>query len=374
MEVRLFELSNNDAKIRRIGLTNLATGHYMDSKYTPGKFELSLPVAAPFALDFVPDRLVLIDRWYWGVITGRSLENSMSNTVTIAGAQLTEWLHRRVMLPPDETPEGAPRGYDSCSGTTEHIMKQAVIRHAAEPKNEARKILGLKVADDLGRGTPDDAYLYRYAYLDEALSEIGKRANMGIKITGDEVRCIFTFDVVPRVDRTAGQTANKPLLLQMTRHNMDALEYTADETTGRNTFFCTRNDSAEVWDKFTQTYFFADEEPTGYARRECSLNVSVPEADNPYEAMETAARKEMESYKPTESLTCSVSRRLVYRKDYRLGDFCTVVAPEIGMLSNMEIVSVDTVVGQADTNFVVTFGESRPTRFDQLKKELKQNA
>ena len=137
MEVRLFELSNNEAKIRRIGLTNMATGHYQDSKYTPGKFELSIPIAAPFALDFVPDRLVLIDRWYWGVITGRSLENSVSNTVTIAGAQLTEWLHRRVMIPPGKTPEGAPRGYDSCSGTTEYIMKQAVIKHAVKPENEA---------------------------------------------------------------------------------------------------------------------------------------------------------------------------------------------------------------------------------------------
>jgi len=372
MEVRLFELSNTQASIRRIGLTNLATGHYSDSKYEPGKFELSMPSAAPFALEFTEDRLVLIDRWYWGVITGRSLGEGADNLITIAGSQLTDWLHRRQIVPPVAVEGDAPRGYDSCSGSTEYIMKQAVRRHIGDQAAEARQVFGLTVAENFDRGNPDDAYLYRYAYLDEALIEIGKRENMGIKITGDELRCRFTFDVIPRRDRTINQTINNPLVLQMSRHNMESLDYTQDASPGRNVFYCTRSDSAEVWEKFTQTYYSTEEEPTGYRRRECGLSVSVPESENPYTAMEEASRKEMEGYKPTESASCVMSRRLEFRKDYQIGDYCTLQAEALDVLQDMEIVAVDTVVSETSTNYVATFGESKPTRFDKIQKETRE--
>ncbi len=368
----MFELSNTQASIRRIGLTNLATGHYSDSKYEPGKFELSMPSAAPFSLEFTEDRLVLIDRWYWGVITGRSLGEGADNLITIAGSQLTDWLHRRQIVPPAAVEGDAPRGYDSCSGSTEYIMKQAVRRHIGDQAAEARQVFGLTVAENFDRGNPDDAYLYRYAYLDEALIEIGKRENMGIKITGDELRCRFTFDVIPRRDRTINQTINNPLVLQMSRHNMESLDYTQDASPGRNVFYCTRSDSAEVWEKFTQTYYSTEEEPTGYRRRECGLSVSVPESENPYTAMEEASRKEMEGYKPTESASCVMSRRLEFRKDYQIGDYCTLQAEALDVLQDMEIVAVDTVVSETSTNYVATFGESKPTRFDKIQKETRE--
>ena len=370
MEVRIFDLNNTTGKLRRVGLTNLSTGHYVKSKYEAGAFELTLPLSAPFTNEFTDDRLVLIDRNWWGVITGKKIDRAMSDIITVAGKQLTEWLYRRQIVPAAAQQSNMPLGYDSISGSTETVMKHYVINHAAEPLNPNRKIHGLVVAEDLGRGIEDDAYHARYVNLLETLAEIGKRANLGIIINGNERTGNFAFDVIPRRDRTASQTERAPLILEMVRHNIDSLNYTSETGNSGNTFYCSRAGDQYEWETLTQTYFL-DTEQTGFKRREKSLSISVYEDGNQYEQLEVNARKEMENYRPAESLTCTMCRRLIYGKDYLVGDYVTVIDKESGVMTDMEITAVDTVVNESGINYVATFGNQQLTRFDQIKRDLK---
>ena len=370
MEVRLYRYTNS--RLLRIGLSNVATGHYARSRYEPGKFELSIPAEAPFAVEFLPDSLVLIDRDYWGVVTGRKISSGADNTITITGAELTELLSRRVIVPDNAVEQNKPMGYDSVSGSTEQVIKHYVRRHAVEPDNPARKIPMLSIAPNKDRGTADDAYTARYSGLMDSLSVIGKRAGIGIRITGEEKTGNLLFDVAEQVDRTAGQSVNRPLILEVSRHNLESSAYTEEYGQSNNTFYCSRSGDEYAWETLTQTYFSGENEPSGLNRREKSLSISVYEEGNQYEQLEKNARKEMTNYRPARTLSCVMARNLTYGKDYRIGDIATVVDRIAGVQTDMEITSVDTSVTAGSTSYVATFGDPQLSVFQKIDREIRR--
>lgn len=367
MEVRLYEFVD-ESVFRRVGLTYLATGHYVMARYTAGEFEISLPASAAFAMDFTADRIVQIDRMFWGIITGRKISKGSENTVTVSGRDLKEILSRRQIVPDNRISKNAPMGYDSASGSTETVIKHYVYYHAVSPRNPARQFRMLKIAADKGRGIKDDAYYARYANLLETIVSIGKRANTGIVIAGSEKTMDLIFDVAERVDRTYSQSKNRPLVLDVSNHNVDAMSYTEEQSQSGNVFYCSRAGDEYEWETLTQTYFSEDNEPTGLSRREKSLSISVYEDGDQYEELEKNARKEMTKYLPAETLTCTMSRSLVYGKDYSIGDYVTIRYLDVGIVSNMEIVSVDVVVDSETTNYVAEFGEPQLNRFDKIER------
>ena len=76
----------------------------------------------------------------------------------------------------------------------------------------------------------------------------------------------------------------------------------------------------------------------------------------------------MTKYLPAESLICSMSRNLTYGKDYAIGDYVTLRNTDIGVISNMEIVSVDIVVDSETTNYIAEFGEPQLNRFEKIER------
>lgn len=51
------------------------------------------------------------------------------------------------------------QGYDAVTGSTETIMKHFVTANMASPVLAARKVFGLEVAADQGRGLAEDKYM-----------------------------------------------------------------------------------------------------------------------------------------------------------------------------------------------------------------------
>ena len=76
----------------------------------------------------------------------------------------------------------------------------------------------------------------------------------------------------------------------------------------------------------------------------------------------------MTKYLSAESLTCSMSRKLIYGMDYAIGDYVTLRYTDIGVVSNMEIVSVDVVVDSETTNYIAEFGEPQLNRFEKIER------
>nr|DAO17206.1 MAG TPA: hypothetical protein [Caudoviricetes sp.] len=361
-----------EGHLSRRGITRLATGHYRTDHYTAGLFELSLPIDAPYADALLIDRLVLIDRAYWGVITGRVVDGGQTNTVSVSGSTLLEWLSRRIIVPDSAVPEDKPMGYDSVSGPTETVMKHYVIRHAINPDNPARRFPALVCMPDQERGDPEDAFMARYANLLATLESIGRRANLGFEIKGDDCNDAFAFEVHPRIDRTVHQTENPPLLLEISRRNIATLVYSQDYKQSGNVFYCSRSGDQYEWETLTQTYFLdGAEEPAGQSRREMALSISVDSDGNQYQELEKNARKEMESYRAAESIVCTMARSLLYGTDYRVGDYATVIDRRTGTMADMELEAVDTVVTESSVDYVATFGKQQLTRLEKLRRDTK---
>lgn len=371
LEVRVYHLDES-GKLTRRGITRMATGHYQTCQYTAGPFELTIPAAALYSDALKIDELVLIDRTYWGVITGRVEEHGTSNQVTVSGSTLLDWLSRRVIVPDSAVQEDKPMGYDSVSGSTETIMKHYVERHASNPDNPARRIPALICATDQERGLSEDAYLARYVNLLDTVESIGRRAHLGCYIDGDEYTGTFRFEVRPRRDRTARQSDNPPLLLEIARNNVASQTYTQDYKQSGNVFYCSRAGDQYEWETLTQTYFLdGSSEPSGQSRREQALSISVDADGNQYQELEKNARKEMESYRAVESITCTMSRNLQYGVDYQVGDYATVIDRRTGMTADMELEAVDTVVTETTVDYVATFGQPQLTRLEKLQRDTK---
>lgn len=371
MEVRIYDLDGAGRFTRR-GITRLASGHYRSDRYTAGPFELALPLLAPYADALLVDRLVLIDGVYWGVITGIQVTYGSGGQITATGAELTDWLSRRIIIPDTAVTEDEPMGYDSAAGPTETVIKHYVLKHLVAPVNGARRLRGLKCAPDLGRGEADDAYMARYANLLETVELIGRRANLGFHISGDERTGTFLFDVHERVDRTIQQSNNPPLTLEISRNNIATQVYAQDYKQSGNVFYCSRAGDQYEWETLTQTYYLdAGEEPTGYSRREKALSISVDSDSNQYQELEKNARKEMEPYRAAESLTCTMSRGMVYGVDYQVGDYATVIDRRTGTTADMELEAVDTIVTGTTVDYVATFGKQQLSRIDKLGRAMK---
>ena len=397
MRIVVYELKNDKAAMSRLGWINNATGNYVDAKYQIGSFNLNVPATRNNIEMISEDRIFYIDDFYWGTVTGFKFEDDSQKRIIVIGKQLTCWLNRRLILPPIEyvnasddwcnyrvitssdqkedvnvqNQNNSPMGYEAVKGSTETIMKYAVQNHMVNPVEEARKIYGLKIARDLERGNPDDAYMYRYVPLDTAIFTVGKAAKLGAKISGNPNKCEFVFDVISQTDRTDGQSNNVPLILQVLRGNLESSGYTYDESDSYNTFYCIRSDSSEVWEQFIQTYHLDEVKKSGLQRRETSLTISVDsDSDNEYSEFAMMSKKEMENYRPIENLQAVMSRKLQYRKDYNLGDIATVILAFANVKADMEIVSVETTVSENNTVRVATFGEEKISKFKLLQRRM----
>ncbi len=371
MQIAIYDVDNTSANMRLVGITNRAIGSFTFQKYTIGTFSINISPNAPYAEQFKEDRVLLIDGEYWAVITGVFNADDSNPKITVSGSQLKEWAHRRVITPTDETLNTDVKAYDSASGATETIMKTAVDRHMINTADIRRKIIGLRIADDKNRGAPNDAYLYRYKYLDEALVEIGERNQIGWHIYGSPKKCDFVFDIIPLVDATIEQTIRKPVILQVARGTAKSASYTCDIGQSANVFYCTRSDSLDEWEKLTLEYTLDDKEYSGYRRRETALDISAnTDSDNIYDDFETLAKQLMEGYRASQSISAEMSKQLVRGKDYDLGWLCTV---QIGSVAraNMEITTITVSYSSAQKDISATFGTPKITRFETISRRLK---
>ena len=161
-------------------------------------------------------------------------------------------------------------------------------------------------------------------------------------------------------------------MLEIARNNVASQTYTQDYKQSGNVFYCSRAGDQYEWETLTQTYFLdGSSEPAGQSRREQALSISVDADGNQYQELEKNARKEMESYRAVETITCTMSRNLQYGVDYQVGDYATVIDRRTGMTADMELEAVDTVVTETTIDYVATFGQPQLTRLEKLQRDTK---
>lgn len=195
--------------------------------YKPGEFELHINYNKQNTGALARNNIIVLGRdgKKAGIIrhhenqTGDSSDRD--DTIIVKGPALQGILHDRIVLP-DDSPGN---GYDAASGTQEGIMKHFADHQAANPLDSNRKIPGLVIAADQGRGAQDNWRFDIKTYLDDALYQIGTYAKFGWEITADLANRKFVFDVRQGVNRTASQSAVPPVMFAGDWSNIQAPHY-----------------------------------------------------------------------------------------------------------------------------------------------------
>ncbi|SBW02691.1 hypothetical protein KL86CLO1_11683 [uncultured Eubacteriales bacterium] len=379
IEIRIFDpVAANRPAFGRVGLTTAATGISTTSKLAaPGDFTITIPLGARYADAFLPGRLVLIDRTFWGVIDGRVLEaGEQGQQVTASGRDLKGLTVDRITLPPLVSSVAGTQGYDVVTGTTEACMKHFVDANMVRSADPLRNIPGLLIALDQGRGVQDDKYMSRHDGLSDVLQALGEAAGLGYDIIPDLDNGAYVFDVVQGVDRSGIQSDRPRIVFDISRRTAQAQTYTDSRTDARNIFYATRS-GAEYEDEALTMMYVRDGEETqgGIYRREqhLSLSVSTPEAGQEYEELQRAALQEAENYRPAESFTCVIlDGRFQYGRDYFLGDTVTAQSREWGVTMHPMVTAMTTEYGETGITHTATFGKAPLNVFGRLRRQIRQ--
>lgn len=378
-EIRIYDPPTVEAPtFRPLGLVLAATDvTLIERHWSPGSFTLSVPLGARHEDRLTGGRLLLVDGTFWGIIDGFTLEASSSGYVrTVSGRQLKGLTLDRITIPPESTEVTGAQGYDAVTGSTETIMKHFVTANMAAPVLAARKVFGLEVASDQGRGLAEDKYMSRHEVVSDVLAALGEAAELGYDILPDLKRHAFVFDVVPGEDHTAQQSDRTRVIFDIRRRTAQAQTYSCSGSDARNVFYTTMSGSEFADETLTVSYIRdSEQEAVGIRRRETHLSVSVdtPEAGTEYDELKRQAMIAAEQYKAAESFTCELrDDRYVYGRDYRLGDLVTCCSQDWGVEMHTRLTEMQTVWSSAGIQRTATFGTAPLTIFGRLRRQIRE--
>lgn len=379
MDIRIYDLPElGTSTFRAIGrVTEAPVTDVVERLWIPGAFTIEVPTGARHGSKLTQGRAVWIEQGLWGIIDDVCLRHDSSGAVrVVSGRQLKGLTLDRITIPPASTAVTGAQGYDTATGTTETVMKHFVLGNMLNGAQPARMICGLEVADDLGRGLPDDKYMSRHDVLADVLAALGEAAGLGYDIVPDLALHKLVFDVVTGEDHTARQSERPRVVFSIRRRSALSQEYVMSTGDSRNVFYATLSGSEFVDETLTATYIRdGEEEPIGLRRREKHLSISAdtPTPGEEYSELRRKALIEAESFCPAESFTCEIAPGPVeYRRDYQLGDLVSVINEEWGVEMHTRITEMRTSYTASGVTYTATFGTAPLNVFGRLRRQMEK--
>lgn len=270
-------------------------------------------------------------------------------------------------------------GKDAQSGATETIVKHYVAANCTDEAVDAgRAFPCLVIADDLARGTPNDAAAPRLARVSDTIADILEAAGMGYRITPlfNSSRCKLEFDVFEAVDRISAQCENSTVCFAYGHGNVSEMTRETGVTSDRNTFYCQLSDGMVT--RYDKKSAVADEEETaeaaedteetakysGYQRREeyLDLNCELSEIEV-YADHQIADR-----FQETDSLEIVAGNPLDYGTIYNVGDIVTVYDRNRDVQLDSVISAVEIKRTSSEYSVKIMLGSSKPKPIDKINK------
>ncbi len=368
MAVTVYEYPQAGQKLMRVAQTNRCSGDYEASFYEYGKFSLSIHAGAAYSSEFQINRIVQIDNKYCGIIKNRKVQRGASNVITVSGYQLKGLFWQRVTIPLDLPPNNAPAGYDSKAGYTDEIMKYFIGNNTSGSRRGFENFLIDKL---LNQGNQDDRYYTRFEVLGDVIAKIAKRSEVGWDIVIDEVAGWFKCVTIKGQDRTISQSDRQRAVFDLAIGTISSFEYVEETENAANVFYCTKSGSEFEDEALTQTYFLDNVEKTGIERIERHLNISIDNDDDLFTKMEENSRKDMESYRPVQSISVIATKKLVPHIDYDVGDYASFISREDGIRANRQITAIKTTINADKISYTITLGDSQLDKFDFVQRDIK---
>ena len=177
VEIRIFEAPEAERPaFRTAGRAMAATAvTVVERLYTLGYFSIEIPREARHAMELKPGRLVLVDGTFWGIVDDLSLSaGTEGEALAVSGRQLKGIMQDRITIPAGFSGVAGTQGYDAVTGPTETLMQHFVRSNLGEAAQPQRRLFGLEIAPDRGRGILEDRYMSRHQVLSEVLAALGE--------------------------------------------------------------------------------------------------------------------------------------------------------------------------------------------------------
>lgn len=338
-----------------------------------GTFSLVIPRNSTFADKIEVGCFLIIkngDGYDGFIVKNIRYEN---DTLKITGYDLNGMLADRITVAKTDD------GKDAQSGATETIVKHYVAANCVESEDAERNFPALVVAEDLARGTQNDAAAPRLSRVSDVIADILGAAGMGYRISPvlSKITVQFVFDVYEEIDRTDEQTENSRAIFAFGHGNISEMTRETGVTADRNTFYCELSDGLVTrYDK--KTAGAGDEETTetteetaetaafsGYNRREEFLELNCELAE-----LEVYAEHEIaDRYLETDSLEIVAGNPLDYGKIYNVGDIATVYDRRRDVKLNSVISAAEVKRTASEYSVKIFLGESKPKPLDKMNKD-----
>lgn len=310
------------------------------------------------------------------IIRHKEIELDENGKITenwiIRAMSLKDWFTQRLTMPPSHT------SYDNKSGNAESVMHHYVNNNIINPADSDRVMQDIILSDNLQRGESIE-WQSRYKNLAEELEKIGLQSGLGWNIELDYQTKQFVFKVLEGRNLSANQSDLPPAIFSPEFGTLGELSYVESELDYKN--FAIVAGQGEGADR---RIVMTGNESTGFDRYELFVDARDVEEETdddppkpiPVEQIEQRlinrgkqqlAEHEQEIYLEGQTLTKS---RLIYEKDYDLGDMVTLQEKDWGVTMDARITEAKEIYESTGKRVELTFGNDRPTLIDKIKQEI----
>lgn len=295
----------------------------------------------------------------------------------IRALPLKNWLAQRLAYP-------SKMEYDA-----ESVMHVLMDINAINPADDKRKFDNIIKAENKERGKSIKLDT-DYEPLHEVMEDVSKQSGLGWNIVIDRDNQQYKFVVNEGRHLTTNQSDLPPAIFSPEFETLGQMSYSESELEYRNAVVVegpNKLDQDDIPDEEKEKYYSYVGDSEGFERYELFMTANVdteeeddneerkprPEADiiadMEEEGQVELEEHEQEVYVEGQALTKS---RLVYQKDYDLGDMVTLQNKKWGVTMDARITEVKEIYEPGNIKIELTFDNSFPSLIDKIKKEIRR--
>lgn len=329
------------------------------SFYDAGSFEIHLSPDSPF-LDQLQLYRLIKHKNHCGIILYR---RQNKDDIEIRGCDLNGLTTFRQVVPPFVYLSNPTTisSYDRASGNAETVMRHYIVAHMTNPTETARRIDNLSLGANGQRGQ-DIVWQARFTNLADELKKIGQYAQVGYNISFHPDSKQLIFDCLMGTDRTDSVTFCREY------RNITDFDYTNDATGAVNLAYV--GGSGEEEQQYIEKVYKESNAPTGIRRQEgfTSSNGTV------LSDVKDAGLSYIDENKAVETVESESNTKLMYGRDWFLGDYVTVKIKAFGetMILEKQITEVQEVYERANNTVKPIFGDVKNSTIKRILRGVKQ--
>lgn len=297
---------------------------------------------------------------------GKATENWV-----IRAQSLKSWFADRLTIPP------VGKSQDVITADAETIMRHYVQNNAINPLDPNDIIPDLVMSENLHRGEQIE-WQSRYKVLSEEMIEIGLLSGLGWNIEIDFEAKKFVFVVLESRDLSVNQSDNPPAIFSPEFGTLKQLSYVESELDYKNfAVVAGQGEGAERRIVTVGDAIGADRRVLFVDARDIEEETDDdPPKPIPIEEIEERLRnrglQKLAEHQQEIFLEgqASSKSRLIYGKDWDLGDIGTLQNKEWGVTLDARITEVKEIYEPGKIEIEPTFGNNRPDLISKIKQEL----